>query len=224
MFEEILSYLGKAFAAGLLTGGAFVAMRGAALRAVHQYLRAPSTRWDRRDCTLFERRLAAILAVDVVGYSRLMNADEEGTHVRLLSCRREVMEPKIREYRGRIVKHTGDGALIEFSSAVDAVRCALDMQKAMMVRNAGVEQSHRIDLRVAVGLGDVIIESEDIYGHAVNVVARIEGLAAPGGICVSADIWALVRGTIGADFVDLGETLLKNIADPVHVFAISPDV
>jgi adenylate cyclase len=98
------------------------------------------------------------------------------------------------------------------------------MQKAMMVRNAGVEQSHRIDLRVAVGLGDVIIESEDIYGHAVNVVARIEGLATPGGICVSADIWALVRGTIGADFVDLGETLLKNIADPVHVFAISPDV
>jgi len=223
MFEELLSDLGKAFAAGLLTGGAFVAMRGAALSAVHQYLRAPS-RWDRRDCTLFERRLAAILAVDVVGYSRLMNADEEGTHVRLLSCRREVMEPKIREYRGRIVKHTGDGALIEFSSAVDAVRCALDMQKAMMVRNAGVEQSYRIDLRVAVGLGDVIIESEDIYGHAVNVVARIEGLAAPGGICVSADIWALVRGTIGADFVDLGETLLKNIADPVHVFAISPDV
>src|SRR5450755_3146121 len=116
MFEELLSDLGKAFAAGLLTGGAFVAMRGAALRA-----------------------------------------------------------------------------LIEFSSAVDAVRCALDMQKAMMVRNAGVEQSYRIDLRVAVGLGDVIIESEDIYGHAVNVVARFEGLAAPGGICVSADIWALVR-------------------------------
>ena len=134
------------------------------------------------------------------------------------------MEPTIREFCGRIVKHTGDGALIEFSSAVDAVRCALDMQKAMMLRNAGVEQSRRIDLRVAVGLGDVIIESEDIYGHAVNVVARIEGLAAPGGICVSADIWALVRGTIGADFVDLGETLLKNIADPVHVFAISPDL
>jgi adenylate cyclase len=97
------------------------------------------------------------------------------------------------------------------------------MQKAMMVRNAGVPQSRRIDLRMAVGLGDVIIEPEDIYGHAVNVVARIEGLAAPGGICVSAHIWALVRGTIGADFVDLGETLLKNIADPVHVFAISPE-
>jgi class 3 adenylate cyclase len=117
MFEELLSDLAKAFAAGLLTGGAFVAMRGAAIRAAHQYLRAPSRR-DRRDCTFFERRLAAILAVDVVGYSRLMNADEEGTHVRLLNCRREVMEPKICEYRGRIVKHTGDGALIEFSSAV----------------------------------------------------------------------------------------------------------
>jgi class 3 adenylate cyclase len=223
MFEEFLSDLGRAFAAGLLTGGAFVAIRGAALGAVRQYLRA-AWRRDQQDHAFFERRLAAILAVDVVGYSRLMNADEEGTHVRLLNCRREVMEPKIREYRGRIVKHTGDGALIEFGSAVDAARCALDMQKAMMVRNAGVPQSRRIDLRMAVGLGDVIIEPEDIYGHAVNVVARIEGLAAPGGICVSADIWGLVRGTIGADFVDLGKTLLKNIADPVHVFAISPDV
>ena len=222
MFEELLSDLGKAFAAGLLTGGAFVAMRGAALRAIHQYLRAPWRR-HQRDCTFFERRLAAILVVDVVGYSRLMNADEEGTHVRLLNCRREVIEPKIREYRGRIVKNTGDGALIEFGSAVDAVRCTLDMQKAMTVRNGGVPHSRRIDLRMAVGLGDVIIEPEDIYGHAVNVVARIEGLAAPGGICVSADIWGLVRGTIGVDFVDLGETLLKNIADPVHVFAISPN-
>jgi adenylate cyclase len=223
MFEEILSDLGEAFAAGLLTGSAFVAMRGAALRTLYQYLRPPLRR-DQRDRTFFERRLAAILAVDVVGYSRLMNADEEGTHVRLLNCRREVIERKIGEYRGRIVKHTGDGALVEFGSAVDAVRCALDMQKVMLVRNAGVEQSRRIDLRVAVGLGDVIIESEDIYGHAVNVVARIESLAAPGGICVSADIWGLVRGTIGADFVDLGETLLKNIADPVRVFAISPDL
>jgi class 3 adenylate cyclase len=223
MFEEFLSDLGKAFAAGLLTGGAFVAMRGVALSTVLQYLRAPWRR-DQRDCTFFERRLAAILGVDVVGYSRLMSVDEEGTHARLLNCRREVMEPKIREYRGRIVKHTGDGALIEFGSAVDAVRCALDMQQGMLVRNGGVPQSRRIDLRMAVGLGDVIIEPEDIYGHAVNVVARIEGIAAPGGICVSAEIWWLVRGAIGADFVDLGETMLKNIADPVHVFAISPDV
>jgi adenylate cyclase len=222
MFEEFLSDLSKAFAAGLLTGGVFVAIRGAALTAVRQYLRAPWRR-DRRDRTGFERRLAAILGVDVVGYLRLMNADEEGTHARFLTCRREVLGPKILEYRGRIVKHTGDGALIEFGSAVDAVRCALDMQQAMMARNAGMPESRRIDLRMAVGLGDVIIEPEDIYGHAVNVVARIEGLAAPGGICVSADIWGLVRGAIAADFVDLGEALLKNIADPVHVFAISPD-
>jgi class 3 adenylate cyclase len=113
---------------------------------------------------------------------------------------------------------------VEFASAVHAVRCALDMQQAMMVRNAGMPQSRRIELRMAVGLGDVIVEPEDIYGHAVNVVARIEGLAAPGGICVSADVWKLVRATIEADFIDLGEALLKNIADPVRVFAIPSDL
>jgi adenylate cyclase len=161
------------------------------------------------------------MSVDVAGYSRLMNLDEEGTHARLLNCRRFILEPKIYEYLGRIVKHTGDGALVEFGSAVDAVRCALDMQRAMIARNAGVQQSHRIDLRMAVGLGDVIVESEDIYGHAVNVVARIEGLAQPGGICVSSDIWRLVRATVRAEYVDLGEAVLKNIADPVHVFGIS---
>jgi adenylate cyclase len=223
MFEEAFSDLGKAFAAGLLTGGAFVAMRRLALRAVHQYLR-PLWRPDQRDSIHAERRLAAILSVDVVGYSRLMNADEEGTHARLQNCRRAVIVPKIHEHRGRIVKNTGDGALIEFGSAVDAVRCALDMQQSMMLRNAGVLPSRRIDLRMAIGLGDVIVEPEDIYGHAVNLVARIEGLAGAGGICVSADIWKLVRGTVAADFVDLGEAMLKNIADPVHVFAISPDV
>ena len=223
MFEEFLSDLGKAFAPGLVTAAAFVAMRGLALRPVHQYLRAPWTR-PGRNCLCVERRLVAILSLDVVGYSRLMNFDEEGTHARLLNCRRAVIEPTIREHRGRIVKHTGDGALIEFGSAVDAVRCALDIQQAMMVRNAGVPQSHRIDLRMAIGLGDVIVEPEDIYGHAVNLVARIEGLAGAGDICVSAEIWKLVRGTVAANFVDLGEAMLKNIADPVHVFAISPDV
>jgi adenylate cyclase len=222
MFEDLLSDLGRAFATGLLTGGAFVAVRGLALGSARRFLRAPWRR-PQRDCPGVERRLAAILFTDVVGYSRLMNFDEEGTHARLQSCRKEVFEPKIREYRGRIVKHTGDGALVEFASAVDAVRCAVDMQQAMMLRNADVEQTHRIDLRMAIGVGDVIVEPEDIYGHAVNLVARIEGLATPGGICVSSDIWKLVRGTIRADFVDLGEAMLKNIADPVHVFAISPD-
>ena len=222
MFEDLLSDLGKAFATGLLSGGAFVAIRGLALGSVQKYLRAPR-RWPHRDCSGVERRLVAILIVDVVGYSRLMNCDEEGTHARLLNCRELVIEPKIHEYHGRIVKHTGDGALVEFGSAVDAVRSALDIQQAMMVRNAGVRQIHRIELRMAIGLGDVIVEPQDIYGHAVNLVARIEGLAGPGGICVSSDIWKLVRGTIGAEFVDLGEAMLKNIADPVHVFAISSD-
>jgi adenylate cyclase len=222
MFEDLLADLGRAFATGLLTGGAFVAIRGFALGSVQQYLRAPRSR-SQRNCLGVERRLAAILCMDVVGYSRLMSSDEEGTHARFLNCRKTVIEPKIREYQGRIVKHTGDGALVEFGSAVDAVRCALEMQQAMMVRNAGVKHIHRIDLRVAVGLGDVIVESEDIYGHAVNLVARIEGLATPGGICVSSDIWKLVRGTVGAEFVDIGEAMLKNIADPVRVFAISPD-
>jgi adenylate cyclase len=222
MFEDLLSDLGKAFATGLLSGGAFIAIRGLALGSVRQYLRA-SWRWPQRDCLGVERRLVAILIMDAVGYSRLMNSDEEGTHARLQNCRRLVVEPKIREYHGRIVKHTGDGALVEFGSAVDAVRSALEIQQAMMVRNAGVKQMHRIELRMAIGLGDVIVEPEDIYGHAVNLVARIEGLAEPGGICVSSDIWKLVRGTIGAEFVDLGEAMLKNIADPVRVFAISPD-
>jgi adenylate cyclase len=222
MFEDLLSDLGRAFATGLLTGGAFVAIRGLAIVSVQQYLRAPRRR-PRRNCFGVERRLVAILCVDAVGYSRLMNFDEEGTHARFQNCRKVVIEPKIREYRGRIVKHTGDGALVEFGSAVDAVRCALEMQQAMMVRNAGVMQIHRIDLRMAIGLGDIIVEREDIYGHAVNLVARIEALATPGGICVSSDIRKLVRGTIRAEFVDLGEAILKNIADPVHVFAISPD-
>jgi adenylate cyclase len=222
MLEDLFSDLGKAFATGLLTSGAFVAIRRLALGSVRQYMGAPRRR-PQRDCLGVERRLVAILVVDVVGYSRLMNSDEEGTHARLQNCRRLVIEPKIRERHGRIVKHTGDGALVEFGSAVDAVRSALEIQQAMMVRNAGVKQIHRIELRMAIGLGDVIVEPEDIYGHAVNLVARIEGLAGPGGIRVSSDIWKLVRGTIGVEFADLGEAMLKNIADPVRVFAVAPD-
>ena len=217
MFEELLSDLGKAFIAGLLTGSAFVAMRGAAVRSVRQYLRAP-WKQDSRDCKYIERRMAAVLGMDVVGYSHLMNADEEGTHARLLNCRREVMEPKIREYRGRIVKYTDDGALIEFGSAVDAVCCALDMQQTMTVRNTGVPQSRRIELRMAVGLGGITVEPEDVYGHAVNLVARSERLAAPGGVCVSAAIGGLVGGTIGAEFVDLAawnRELERRVADQV---------
>jgi adenylate cyclase len=220
MFEALWPELGKAFTAGLLAGGASVAMQWAAGKAV-RLLRASRAR-DAAEPAHMQRRLAAILAADVVGYSRLMAADEEGTHSRLLTCRREVIEPKIRKHHGRIVKNTGDGALVEFGSAVDAVRCALEVQQAMVARNVGVPQILRIELRMGVNLGDVIVVPGDIYGHAVNLAARLESLAAPGGICLSADIWRHVRGTIAAEFVDLGERQLKNIADPAHVFAVAP--
>ena len=222
MFEEFWPDLGKVLAAGLLAGSASLVIQWAANKAARRMnqLRAVTPFRKRPGCV--ERRLAAILVADVVGYSRLMDADEEGTHAGFLSCRREVIEPAVREHRGRIVKNTGDGALVEFGSAVDAVRCGLDLQQTMMVRNAGVPQSHRIDLRVAINLGDVIVEPDDIYGHAVNLVARLESLASPGGICISADTWRHVRGSVAADFVDLGERQLKNIADPVRVFAVSP--
>jgi class 3 adenylate cyclase len=169
-----------------------------------------------------ERRLAAILVADVVGYSGLMSADEEGTHFRLLAYRREVIAPKVREHRGRIVKHTGDGALVEFGSVVDSVRCALDVQRIIRARNAGLPQDRRIEFRIGVNVGDVIVAPDDIYGHGVNVAARLEGLAPPGGICISADAWGHVRRVVAAEFVDLGEQRLKNIADPAHVFAIAP--
>ena len=169
------------------------------------------------------RRLTAILAADVVGYSRLVSADEEGTHLRLLAYRRDVIAPKVREHRGRIVKQTGDGALVEFGSMVDAVRCTLDVQRIIRARNALLPQDRRIEFRIGVNLGDVIVAPDDIYGHGVNVASRLEGLAAPGGICISADAWRHVRGAIAAEFVDLGEKRLKNIADPAHVFALSPE-
>jgi adenylate cyclase len=223
MFEEFWPDLGKVLAAGLMAGSACLTVQWAAqkgARRLKQLRGLPAV--GLKASARVERRLAAILVADVVGYSRLMNADEEGTHAGFLRCRREVMEPAVREHRGRVVKNTGDGALVEFGSAVDAVRCALDLQQTMRARNAGVPQSRRIDLRVAVNLGDVIVEPDDIYGHAVNLVARLESLASPGGICISADTWRHVRGSVVAEFVDLGERQLKNIADPVRVFAVSP--
>ena len=142
--------------------------------------------------------------------------------MRPCAVRRELGDPKIAEHRGRSVKTTGDGLLIEFASVVDAVRCALDVQHIIRARNAGLPPDHRIELRIGVNLGDVIVAPDDIYGHGVNVAARLEGLAPPGGICISADAWRHVRGAIAAEFVDLGEQRLKNIADPAHVFAVSP--
>ena len=220
--EDVGPDLGKALVTGLLAGGASVAVQLLSPRVAKILGRLRLNRGGKvANQQRVERRLAAILAADVAGYSRLMTADEEGTHLRLLSHRREVIEPKIREHRGRIVKHTGDGALAEFGSVVDAVRCALEVQKLMVARNAGVSQSRRIEFRMGVNLGDVIVAPDDIYGHGVNLAARLEGLASPGGICISADAWRHVRGTIAAEFVDLGEQRLKNITDPAHVFAIS---
>jgi adenylate cyclase len=219
MFEELWPELGRAWVTGVLAGGGSFLVQWLAPKLARLLRRLWAVEQPR-----LERRLAAILATDVVGYSRLTNADEEGTHLRLLAYRREVIEPKIRHYRGRVVKNTGDGVLVEFGSVVNAVRCALEVQTVLGARNSLLPESLRIELRIGVNLGDVIVAPEDIYGHGVNVAARLEGLAPPGGICISADAWRQVRGAVAAEFADLGEQRLKNIADPAHVFAISPAV
>src|ERR1700746_3038206 len=166
------------------------------------------------------RRLTAILAADVAGYSRLMGGDEEGTAERLKAHLRELVHPKIAEHRGRIVKNTGDGFLAEFASVVDAVRCAADVQRGMAERNAGTPPEKRIEFRVGINLGDVIAEQHDIFGDGVNVAARLEALAEPGGICVSRVVRDQVRSTLEFDFEDMGEQSVKNIARPVRVYAL----
>jgi TolB-like protein/class 3 adenylate cyclase/Tfp pilus assembly protein PilF len=165
-----------------------------------------------------ERRLAAILAADVVGYSRLMGRDEEGTLARLKDCRRALVDPKIAEHRGRIVKTTGDGMLVEFASAVDAVRCALDVQRAMAQANDTVPEDRRIAFRVGIHVGDVIIDEDDIFGDGVNIAARLEPIADPGGICISDDSHRQVRGKIEVAWDDLGPQSLKNIAEPIRAW------
>jgi TolB-like protein/class 3 adenylate cyclase len=167
-----------------------------------------------------ERRLAAILAADVAGYSRLMEADEEDTLARLTAHRRELIDPKISEHRGRIVKTTGDGLLIEFPSVVEAVSCALAVQRRMVERNAAIPEGQRITFRIGVNLGDIIVESADIHGDGVNIAARLESIAEPGGICISEDAFRQVRGKVEAEFIDLGEQKLKNITRPVRVYRI----
>ena len=170
-----------------------------------------------------ERRLAAILAADVVGYSRLMGADEEGTLAALKAIRRELVDPRIVEHRGRIVKTTGDGLLVEFASVVDAVRCAVDVQREMAERNAEVPAATRIEFRVGINLGDIIIDGGDIFGDGVNVAARLETLAEPGGICVSRVVRDQVRDKLAFAFEDMGEQQVKNIARPVHAHRIRID-
>jgi TolB-like protein/class 3 adenylate cyclase/Flp pilus assembly protein TadD len=167
-----------------------------------------------------DRRLAAIFAGDIAGYSRLMGADEEGTLRQLKAHRRELVDAKITEHRGRIVKTTGDGMLVEFFSVVDAVRCAVDIQRDMAERNAGVPTDKRIEFRIGINVGDIIIDGDDIFGDGVNVAARLEALADPGGIMVSGVVHDQVRDKLSFDFEDMGEQAVKNIARPVGVHRV----
>jgi len=166
------------------------------------------------------RRLAAILAADVAGYSRLMGADEEGTLERLKALRHDLVDPKIAEHHGRIVKTTGDGLLVEFASVVDAVRCAVAVQQAMPERNSGVGADNRIELRIGINLGDVIVEGDDLYGDGVNIAARIEALADAGSVFVSNTVHDQVRDRLPFGFDDLGERQVKNIARPVRIYRV----
>jgi adenylate cyclase len=167
-----------------------------------------------------ERRLAAILAADIVGYSRLMGADEEGTLAALKAVRQDVTDPTIEEHRGRIVKTMGDGLLVEFGSVVDAVLCAVEIQRAMTMRNEGIAADRRIVFRIGINLGDIIIDEDDIFGDGVNLAARLEALAEPGGICISQVVRDQVHGKLDVTFEDQGDRQVKNIARPVRVFRV----
>jgi adenylate cyclase len=170
-----------------------------------------------------QRRLSAILSADVVGYSRLMCADEEGTLTQLKRHRQSLIDPKIAEHHGRIVKTTGDGILVEFASVVDTLRCAVEVQRGMAERNAEVPQDKRIEFRVGIHQGDIISDGDDIFGDGVNVAARLEGLAEPGGICVSGRVQEDAYGKLDIPFEDMGERSLKNISRPVHVYRVVPN-
>jgi adenylate cyclase len=171
-----------------------------------------------------QRRLAAILVADIVGYSRLMEDDELGTLARLKSLRREVFGPKTQEYGGRIFKTTGDGALVEFTSAVDAVKSAIEIQRALAARNADVSQEQRLVLRIGVSLGDVIVEGGDLYGNGVNVAARMQTLAESGGICISGDVHEHVRNALDVTFEDIGNQNVKNLDRPIRCFRLYPKI
>src|SRR6516225_6805788 len=169
------------------------------------------------------RRLAAILAADVVGYSRLMGADEEGTHERFKAHLVELLEPKIGEHHGRVVKTTGDGVLAEFASVVDAVRCAGEIQHAMADRDLDLAEERRLRFRIGVNLGDVIADGGDIYGDGVNIAVRLEGLAVPGSVCVSGTVREHVGDRLPYAFEDRGEQSAKNIARPGRVYVLRPE-
>src|SRR5438477_2424203 len=171
------------------------------------------------------RRLAAILAADVVGFSRLTGADEDRTLARLRALRSDLIDPTVAVHKGRVVKRTGDGAIVEFRSVVDAVRCAIEVQNAMIERNAGVPPERRIEFRIGIHIGDVVEESDgDLMGDGVNIAARLEGVAAPGTICLSEDAYRQVRARLDLAVSDLGETNLKNIAEPMHIYSLAVGV
>ena len=167
------------------------------------------------------RKLAAILAADVVGFSRLAGADEDRTLARLRALRSDLIDPTIAVHKGRVVKRTGDGIIIEFRSVVDAVRCAIEVQNAMVERNSGVPEGQRIEFRIGVHLGDVVEEDDgDLMGDGVNIAARLEGVAKPGAICLSEDAYRQVKSRLDMNVSDLGATALKNIAEPVRVYSV----
>src|SRR6202158_442914 len=197
--------------------------------------RSPSDKQSRRFLSVFvlcwmtpgarrmseTRKIAAILVADVVGYSRLAGADEDRTLARLRALRSDLIDPTISVHHGRIVKRTGDGSVIEFRSVVDAVRCALEVQQAMVERNAGVVPDKRIEFRIGIHLGDVVEESDgDLMGDGVNIAARLEGIAEPGAICPSEDAYRQVKGRLDLEVTHLGPTQLKNIAEPIRVYSL----
>ena len=167
-----------------------------------------------------ERRLAAVLAVDVAGYSRLMGLDEERTLEQLKTFRKTLLDPTIATHRGRIVKTTGDGMLVEFASAVDAARCAVEIQREMVRQNADVALELRIEFRIGIHVGDIIFDDNDIFGDGVNIAARLEGIAEPGGVCISDDAHRQIRGKVDFPFDDIGEQALKNIAEPMRTWRV----
>jgi len=170
-----------------------------------------------------ERRLAAVLAADVAGYSRLMGVDEEGTLAQLKTFRRTLVDPTIAKHRGQIVKTTGDGMLVEFASAVEAARCAFEVQRGMAGKNTEVPQVKRIEFRIGIHLGDIIIDDNDIFGDGGNIAARLEGLAEPGGVCISDDTQRQIRGKVDIAFGDMGLQALKNIAEPIRAWRMQMD-
>ncbi len=173
--------------------------------------------------TRVERRLAAVLAADVAGYSRLMGGDEEGTLAELKAIRKNLVDPAISEHRGRIVKTTGDGLLVEFASAVDAARCAVAVQHSVAQHNSDTTQQRRIEFRIGIHVGDIIIDDNDIFGDGVNIAARLEGIAEPGGVCISDDTQRQIRGKVDIAFDDMGPQTLKNIAEPMRAWRLRTD-